>query len=233
MDDDVNLWDLPTNNERLAAVVDVESKLVVDVGCGTGGLVRFLRTSGADPIGVECGEAMISQAKEADPWHHDSYLDGVGQDIPLANASADVVVFSYSLHHVPVEEMANALLEAERVLKPGGELAVLEPVAEGPSFELVRLVDDETEVRAHAQHALDNRPAPFTETHNERYEASYSFADFTDVKKRVVDIDPTRTEAFESVAEEVERRFHEYGVEGPGGHWFGGPVLLRVFTKAD
>ena len=229
---DVELWDLPTNNDRLAGVLQLEGKRAIDVGCGAGGLVRFLREQGADPIGVECGDAMITQAQQADPDHVDSYLDGVGQDLPLDDGSADMVIFSYSLHHVPADEMSKAVLEAERVLKRGGELVVLEPIAEGPGFEVFQTVDDETEVRALAQAALDARPSSFTETHTERYEGAYSFTDFDELKKKVIDIDPTRAKAFESVGDEVERRFRQNGVSGPGGIWLQGDVLLRVFIKS-
>ena len=40
--DSAALWDLPTNNDRLAGAVELSGKRVVDVGCGAGGLVRFL-----------------------------------------------------------------------------------------------------------------------------------------------------------------------------------------------
>jgi len=140
----------------LARHVELDGKRVVDVGAGAGALVRFLRSQGADPIGVECGEAMLAQAREADADHVDSYTEGVGQDLPLEDRSADVVVFSYSLHHVPAGEMATALHEAARVLRPGGTLAILEPIAEGSGFETHKLIDDETEVRAAAQSALDS-----------------------------------------------------------------------------
>ena len=128
--------------------------------------------------------------------------------------------------------MGNAVREAERVLVPGGELVILEPIAEGLGFEVFQPVDDETEVRALAQAALDARPAALSETHTERYGGAYSFTDFAELKKKVVDIDPTRAQVFESVAEEVERRFNQNGVPGPGGTWLQGDVLLRIFHKA-
>ena len=173
------LWDLPTNHDRLAAALELDGKRVVDVGCGAGGLVRFLRDQGADALGVECGDVMISQAREAEPDHVDAYLEGVGQDLPLEDAAVDMVVFCYSLHHVPTGEMGKALTEAERVLRADGELVILEPIAEGLGFEVFQPVDDETEVRVLAQAALDNRPASFTETHTERYPSAYSFTDLS------------------------------------------------------
>src|SRR3954447_23970558 len=85
-------------------------------------------------------------------------LEGGAQALPLEDASADVVVFANSLHHVPGDLLDAALGEAARVLRPGGLLYLPEPVAEGPYFELVRAVDDETAVRA-AAHAAIGRAA--------------------------------------------------------------------------
>ena len=229
----VDLWALPTNQERLAEAVDFEGKRVVDVGCGAGALVRFIRSQGADVLGVECGEVMIADAKAADPEHVGSYVDGVGQDLPVEDSSADVVVFSYSLHHVPAEHIADALVEAKRVLRPGGELVVLEPIADGPGFQLHRLIDDETQVRALAQAALDAAPSEFTETLNERFVSGFCYEDFGALEHKVVAIDPTRAEMFDSVSDQVKERFDQYAVEGPGGYWFEQAVHLRVFKKAS
>jgi len=107
--------DRPTHREVLAGLVPLKGRRVVDVGCGAGELVRWLRAQGAQVVGVECGQVMIGLAHDADPGHHDDYLEGVGQDLPVADDSVDVVIFSYSLHHVPADEMLNALREAHRV----------------------------------------------------------------------------------------------------------------------
>jgi ubiquinone/menaquinone biosynthesis C-methylase UbiE len=226
------LWNLPTDHAMLAEHVALVGKRVVDVGAGAGGLVRFLREKGADPIGVECGPAMIAQALEADPEHHDAYVDGVGQDLPLDDASADLVVFSYSLHHVPDGHRLAALSEAERVLRSGGTLAVLEPIAEGPGHETHKLIDDETDVRAAAQAALDNdMPTTMTERDEVRYTTSYSYSDVAELEKHMVDIDPERQAAFDAVKDEVFELFHTNAVEHDGAYWFAQPVVMRLFTK--
>jgi len=63
-----------------------------------------------------------------------------------------------SFHHLPVAAMRPALTEAARVLAPGGRLVAVEPLPEGTFFELTRLADDETEVRAAAYAALKSPP---------------------------------------------------------------------------
>lgn len=232
MTSETPLWDLSSNHEMLSRHVEVRDRRVVDVGAGAGELVRYIRQQGGDPIGVECGEAMISQALEADPEHADAYVDGVGQDLPIDDASADVVVFSYSLHHVPTEHMPAALAEAARVLRTGGTLAVLEPIAEGPGFETHRLVDDETVVRAAAQRALDEMlPESLSPVEEVRYTTSYAYADFDELENTMINIDPVRRETFGNVKSEIARRFEANSVAHDGKYWFAQPVVMRVFAK--
>ena len=227
------LWDLPSNHDMLARHVALDGKRVVDVGSGAGALVRFMRSQGADPIGVECGEAMITQAREADPEHAASYVDGVGQDLPVDDTSTDVVVFSYSLHHVPSEHLAEALREAARVLRPSGTLVVLEPLAEGPGFETHKLIDDETVVRAQAQHALDHDlPKELAQVAEHRYTTAYSYGGIEELEKTVLDIDPARREAYKAVRDEVATIFEVQAEKHGDRYWFTQPVLMRIFAKA-
>lgn len=226
------LWDLPNNHDIIAEHIPLAGKQVVDVGAGKGALARFMRSQGADVIAVECGEAMISEARSSDPDHVDSYVDGVGQDLPLDDASADTVIFLASLHHIPAENMADAIREASRVLRPGGTLAVLEPIAEGPGFETHKLVDDETVVRAQAQAVLDNElPAELRETEELRYLTAYSYSGMDELEKTVVDIDPTRRAVFDEVREQMDEIFEAQAEIHGGRYWFAQPGLMRVFTK--
>lgn len=192
---------------------------VVDVGCGSGELVRWLREEGADVVGVECGEEMIRQAREGDPEHPEAYLDGVGQDLPLPGESADAVIMSFSLHHVPSDHMTDALREAHRVLHPGGTLYVAEPMSVGAGHEVVSLVDDETEVRSLAQEALAQAESLGFETVADTTYASQVLLDSAEgFARRIVGVDPSRAarmaekhdefiEAFERLADRVGDRY--------------------------
>ena len=61
---------------------------------------------------------------------------GDARRMPFADASFDAVLFNLSLHHI--ERPGEALAEAVRVLRPGGELLVYEPVLSPALFALER-----------------------------------------------------------------------------------------------
>ncbi len=72
--------------------------------------------------------------------------------LPFAVASFDGAVMLNALHHVPAP--GRALAEAARILRKGGRLVVVEPLAEGAFFEALRPIEDETAIRAEAQAAI-------------------------------------------------------------------------------
>ena len=63
--------------EQLANAVDLEGRIVVDVGCGDGAFVRALARGGAEPIGIEVSKDAVARAPRADPDHR--YLLGGAQ----------------------------------------------------------------------------------------------------------------------------------------------------------
>ncbi len=224
--------DLCGNEEMLSRSVDLDGLRVLDVGCGAGRLVRHLVEQGADATGIECGEAMLERAIDADPTQADRFVAGVGQDLPFDDASFDLVTFFYSLHHVPHEFMGAALAEAARVLRPQGLIWVLEPVPSGPGFETFRVVDDETEVRTRAQEALDafSASAVCDELAMLSYDTEYRYVDFEECKADVIGIDSDRAVTVAEVEDEFERRFLANGDRRSDGWWFRQPVLARRFA---
>jgi SAM-dependent methyltransferase len=181
----------------LSQVVELDGRDVVDVGCGDGALVRRLAGLGARVTGVEVDPDAVAAAEAREPVAGERYAHGTGQDLGLPDASADVVVFMQSLHHVPPEAMDAALREAARVVRPGGAVYVQEPLPEGPFFELVRLVDDETEVRALAQEALARASAAGLQRECQlRFDVPVALTSFDALRARIVGADPSRAGRF-------------------------------------
>jgi ubiquinone/menaquinone biosynthesis C-methylase UbiE len=96
----------------------------LDVGCSSGYLTRKLAAAagpGGHVTGVDPSEAAIGYARRhAGPAM--TFTAGTAQDLPLPDASFDVVTCTLALHHVPARRRAGALAEMYRVTRPGGRL---------------------------------------------------------------------------------------------------------------
>jgi SAM-dependent methyltransferase len=143
----------------LAAVGPVAALTIADIGCGEGALDKALAANGAIVIGYDPFMAPTERKAEgAGSWR----IERAAADaIPAPDASFDLVVFVFSLHHVPRAKLPGAMSEARRLLRPGGRLYVAEPIAEGPNQRIVELFHDETAVRAAANEALSRHADPY------------------------------------------------------------------------
>jgi len=191
--------------------------------------VRELVGRGARAVGLEISEQQLGQARARGIGR---FVVGRAEDLPLENSSLDAVLFMRSLHHVPQPAMVSALADATRVLRPGGLVYVAEPLAEGDYFELVRIVDDETDVRAAAQRALvDCERAGLQRMQTLEYEVGAVSTGIGTLRKRIVDVDPERAAVFDAHQDELTEAFARLGDEREGGRWFTQPMradLLRA-----
>jgi SAM-dependent methyltransferase len=219
--------------EVLLELAPPRARDVVDVGCGTGGLVRALATRGARVVGVEVSAEALRRARSAPAVAGERYVEGGAEALPLPDASADLVVFHHSLHHVPADALDAALAEAARVARPGGAVYVQEPLAEGAFFALVRLVDDESRVRALAQAAVRRAGRSGLELMREvRFDAPVSLAGFHAFHDTVVLADPRRRAAFAAAEEELRARFAAAAEPDGEGVRFLQPTVAQLLRRA-
>jgi SAM-dependent methyltransferase len=225
----------PTRAPRdvLDELLPAGAPVVVDVGCGDGALVRHLARRGARAVGVEVGEEPLARARAHAPVGGERYERGVAQELPLDDAAADAVLFMNSLHHVPADALDAALGEAARVLRPGGILYVQEPLAEGPYFELLRPVDDETAVRAAAHDAIGRAGRHGLRHERElRFDMIVAHRDFASFCDRVVLADAARGEALTGLEAELRERFERTAERGEdGGARFRQPMRVDVLRR--
>jgi len=143
-----------SDSEIIAATISLEEKSILDIGCGMGGLVHWLNSQGACAVGLDALE-MLGKAKKEVSGLSKHLLAGAAERLPIKSDCMDAIVYFASLHHIPREEIWNALKECHRVLKSEGKAVIVEPVGrKGSYFEVVKLVEDEREIQKFALSAI-------------------------------------------------------------------------------
>jgi SAM-dependent methyltransferase len=103
---------------RLAQIT--AAHLVVDLGSGTGLSTRFWTTVAADVVGIEPSADMRNLAAQQTTAANVRYQAGYAHDTGVADAAADIVTCSQSLHWM---EPHATFAECARILRTGGVFA--------------------------------------------------------------------------------------------------------------
>jgi SAM-dependent methyltransferase len=113
----------PFASSVLDAAAVVRGQRVLDVACGTGVLARaaLLRVAPDGAVtGLDANAEMLAVARRLEPSIE--WIDGRAEALPLADGSFDAVVSQFGLMFF--DDRVAALREMQRVLEPGGRLAV-------------------------------------------------------------------------------------------------------------
>jgi SAM-dependent methyltransferase len=92
----------------------------LDAACGTGRYSEYLAARRHRVVGVDRSAAMLAKAREKLP--QGDFREGDLEALPLEPASVDAAVCALALVHLP--EVARAVAEIARVVRPGGRVII-------------------------------------------------------------------------------------------------------------
>ena len=105
---------------------------ILDIGCGTGLLLRQAaqRFPGAQLTGIDAAEEMVRVARSSAPQGLSlRFARAFGEQLPFPDAAFDLVVTTLSFHHWA--DQPRALREVRRVLSGGGIFALADALPVG------------------------------------------------------------------------------------------------------
>ena len=217
----------------LSECVPLGAQRIIELGCGNARMARTLLTRHPACRVTALEVDAVQHARNlAEPAERLDFLAAGAQAIPLPDAQFDLALMLKSLHHVPLDALDAALAETRRVLRPGGHLYVSEPVYDGALNEVVRLFNDEREVHAAAQAALDRAVSAggWREERTLRFAAPVHYRDFDDFARRMFDVTFVERRISPAQLAQIHARFQSH--LGADGAHFTRPMLVRLLRRA-
>jgi SAM-dependent methyltransferase len=111
-------------------------EFVLDVAAGTGHAARLLARSTRAVVALDATPAMLDEgraAAAAEGLRNIVFMCGDATALPFTDASFDVVVTRFAVHHL--EDPAGLVAEMLRCTRPGGQLVVADLVADAEHAE--------------------------------------------------------------------------------------------------
>jgi ubiquinone/menaquinone biosynthesis C-methylase UbiE len=113
---------------------------LLDVGCGTGRFLDFLKQAWPrlPALGIDLSDAYLKEAKRRlRRYARIRYAIANAEAIPFRSESQDAVTSIFLMHELPPDVRRIVFAEFARVLKPGGRLVVIDSLQMGdePDYE--------------------------------------------------------------------------------------------------
>jgi ubiquinone/menaquinone biosynthesis C-methylase UbiE len=116
---------------------------LLDVACGTGRLIRFLKQAfpRLSVTGLDLSPAYVAEARRHVVPYDASFEIGNAEALPFDDESFDLITSVYLFHEVPENVRRNIAGEFARVLKPGGRLIFMDSLQLGDRQEFDGLLN--------------------------------------------------------------------------------------------
>lgn len=111
----------PFDRKMLELLAEKSTGTICDMGCGPGQVAAYLHHLGAEVCGVDLSPQMVAEASRLYP--HISFQQGDMLNLKaIADGAFGGIAAFYAIIHIPRPQVADALRELRRVLRPDGSL---------------------------------------------------------------------------------------------------------------
>jgi len=215
-------------------LLDLDRKHILELGCGKAEKTRVIAMSGIGRrvTALEVDEIAHRNNLQTNELANVEFILAGAQDIPLDDASVDVVMMFKSLHHVPIAWMDQSMREIARVLKPGGYAYISEPIYGGYFNEILSIFNNEKEVREAAFEAVRKAVGKglFRLVEQVFFNTPRHYGDFTEFENATINV--THSEySVDAVMHDQVRQMFEMHL-GDDGATFLIPVRVDLLQKA-
>ena len=118
-----------TFKRKLIQHANIQPRMkVLDLGCGTGTLTVMLKRAQPEAhiTGVDGDPEVLDIARDKTRGADIQWDEGLASSLPYPDSAFDRVVTSLVIHHLVTDDKRRAFKEIFRVLKPNGELHILD-----------------------------------------------------------------------------------------------------------
>jgi ubiquinone/menaquinone biosynthesis C-methylase UbiE len=195
---------------------------VLELGCGAAEKTRQIaeRTDVARIVAAEVDRIQHGKNLEVTDLPKVEFRAFGAEAIDAPDSSFDIVLMFKSLHHVPHGLMDAAFAEIHRVLKPGGLAYISEPVFEGEFNEVIRIFNDEEEVRKYAFAAVGRAISSglFALVEEKFFRNVVKFQSFAQMEHGLINVTHTERNVTPQMLDRIRERFESF--KKPEGHVF-------------
>lgn len=111
-----------------------EKSTILDLGCGSGYITKYLSDLGLNAIGIDFSSEMVNIAKKRYPnvkFILDNFID---IEKSFKENSVDGLISIYSLYFIPKEQFENILKSLSKILKKNGKFLFVTQIGKGEDY---------------------------------------------------------------------------------------------------
>ena len=220
--------------ELIEKHLPLQGSNLLELGCGTAFTTRRLLER--FPIGhllaTEVDQVQHQKNLQITDLPNVTFTLAGMEKVPAENNSFDAAIMLKSLHHVPQHLLPQGFSEIHRVLKPGGLLYISEPVFSGEFNEILRLFNDEQNVRMAAFDAIKQAIADglFRLKEEKHFISQSRFQGFEDFENRILNATHSDFQIDKQLYRVIKERFASH-LDNHGLAVFNNPMRADILEK--